>query len=64
MNIVILFLAITISGHEPVRTEIRQDSVYSCLTDAAKFLETSQASHVEGIFEANCGVKIAKSIDN
>lgn len=64
MNIVILFLAITISGHEPVRTEIRQDSVQSCVAEAGKFLSTSEASHVEGIFEANCGVKIAKSIDN
>lgn len=61
---IVLFLALTLPGKEPVTQQLPESSLAECVADVGKFLAKVEGGHLQGEYQASCVIVIPKTIDN
>lgn len=64
MNTILLFLALTLPGKEPVTQQLPEPSLAACIADVGDFLGKVEGGHLQGEYQASCVIEIPKTIDN
>lgn len=64
MNVVILFLALTLPGQDPVTLRQPEPDLATCVAEVGAFLDKAEAGHLEGSYQASCVVVVPETINN